>query len=143
MLVARLRSSASTCCSSSSSILRPPRAKSLIAVVLERVVARRDHHGRRVARPGELRDAGRRQDAGELDVGALGAEPGDERGLEQRTRAPRVATDDEGDVGPEHPRRGATERRDELGGQIAVRDTADAVGAEAQGHAWARAMGPR
>ena len=35
----------------------------------------------------------------------------------------------------EHPRRGAAERDDELGGELGVGDAADAVGAEAQRHA--------
>ena len=68
------------------------------------------------------------------DVGALGAEPGDERGLEHRARAAGVAPDDERLLGAEHAHRGAAERGDELGGELDVGDAAHAVGAEAQRH---------
>ena len=58
-------------------------------------------------------------------------EPAAQRGLDAGARLAGVAPDDER-VAAEHPRRGATERGDEVVGEISVGVAADAVGAEPQ-----------
>ena len=103
-------------------------------VVGVRVVTRRDDSPRRVAGSGEMRDGGRRHHTDEHDVGALGAQPRDERGFDHGPGPTGVATDDERLVGAEDAYRGAPECRDELGCQLAVRDAANAVGPEAKRH---------
>ena len=133
-MTASARSSSSTCSSSDSGILRPPAAKSLTPLSpyglwLAEITARG-----RAALTGDVGDAGRGEHPDEHDVGTLGAEPGHERGLEHRTRAPGVTPDDEGLVATEHAHRGAAERGDELGGELPVGNPAHPVGAEAQRH---------
>ena len=88
--------------------LAPAGREELDAVVAVRVVAGGDHRGGGAALTGDVGDAGRGEHPDEHDVGTLGAEPGHERGLEHRTRAPGVAPDDERLVATEHraPRRG-------------------------------------
>ena len=93
---------------------------------------------RRVEHLGEVRDAGGGEDADALDVRALAAQTGDERGLEQRPGTSRVAPDEERPVGAEHAGGGAAEGGHELGCEIAIGDPANSVGAEPQRHAAAR-----
>ena len=81
-------------------------------------------------RLGHRGHAGGRQHAEVDDVGPLRGQAGREGGLQQRARAPGVAADDEGRRG-QHTGRGAPEGERQLGGQLLVRDPADAVGAEA------------
>ena len=68
------------------------------------------------------------------DVGTLGAQARDQRGLEHRARAARVAADHERFVAAEHAHSGATERGDQLRGELHVGDAAHPVGAESQRH---------
>jgi len=51
---------------------------------------------------------------------------------EARPGTPRVARDHEGRGDAEDPYRGAAQRDDELGSEVGVRVTADAVGTEAE-----------
>ena len=99
--------------------LAPARGEELDAVVLERVVARRDHRRRGAALAREVRDAGRREHAGEDDVGTFGADARDQRGLDHRAGSAGVAADDERASAPRTRDRGATERGDELDGELA------------------------
>lgn len=114
--------------------LLPAGGEQLHAVVLETVVAGRDDGGGHPARRREERDRRSGDDAGELDVGAFGADAGDERGFDEWSGAPGVPSDHEGSVGAQHPGRGASERGHELGCQLAVRDPADAIGTESESH---------
>ena len=88
----------------------------------------------------EERDGGRRQDADRVAVGAGGEEPGDQRRLEQRAGAARVAPDDEPGAlravlglkrGGELP----PHTKGEVGREgLLVGDAADAVGPEQAHH---------
>ena len=100
-------SSCSTCISTDSGNFRPPAREQLDAVVGERVVAGRDHRTRRAPLTGE---APRRPGVGSTPASTTSAPsaqmPGDQRRLEHRTRAARVAADQERLVVPEDPDRG-------------------------------------
>ena len=112
--------------------LAAPGGEELDAVVLEGVVGRGDHR-RRVAvggrEPGHAR-RGQHADVGH--VGALGHEPGRQGGLQERTRDPGVAADQEAVAGQD-PGRGPAQGHDHLGGEVGVGDAANTVGTEPQG----------
>ncbi len=118
-------------------------AEQLDPVVGERVVGgREDGADVGAVLAHQHRDAGRRQDAGPQRDAAGRGDPGTEGVLEQRPRAARVPPDQHHRRAVGHPAlahvpdRGRPERQRELRAQgWAVRDTADAVGAEqAAGH---------
>ena len=102
----------------------------LDAVVLERVVARRDH-GSQVEpeAAGEERRRRGRQDAAGQDARAAAAGACGERRLEHRARAARVAQDKEAACS-QLGHGGATELEGERGGEHLARDTAYPVGSE-------------
>src|SRR5205809_5179952 len=121
--------------------LRALRGEQLDAVVLERVVRRAEDDaavGAELLR--EERDRRRREHADGVAVGAGGEQPRHERGLEQRPRQTRVASEHEPyAVGPVLD----LQRRDELASdperevgreRLLVGDAADPVGAEQTRH---------
>src|SRR5439155_24639651 len=121
--------------------LRALRGEQLDAVVLERVVGRAEHDSAVGAKPfREERDRRGREHADRVALGTGGQQPRHERGLEERSRQARVASDDKPHaVG----RVLAEERRDELtpdaerevGGEwVLVGDAANPVGAEQACH---------
>ena len=82
--------------STPSSSLRPVLVEDLQAVVVGRVVGRRDHDpGGEVAGPGEEREGRRRDAAGDPDVGAEARRAGRDRRDEHVAGAARVLADDE------------------------------------------------
>jgi hypothetical protein len=109
----------------------------LDAVVRHRVVRRGDHHaevGTEVA--DQERHRGRGQDPDAHRVGTGRGEPGDDRGLEHLAARSRITADD-GDRAAravalgEHPGGRGGKRHGELRGEeLAVGQSADAVGAE-------------
>ena len=112
----------------------------LDAVVWCGVVGRADDRaGNDVLGPGEVREARRRDMAGEQDVHADRAEPGRESALEHPAGAAGVAPDDHrvARTAEDVPGRPAQPQR-ELRRQVEVRDPADAIGAEEPGHGRAR-----
>ena len=118
--------------------LEPVRAEELDAVVGERVVRGRDD-GAEVAPCSRTSQAmpGRRQHAGAQRDAAGGRDAGAQRVLEHRSRAARVAPDDDERAVLRAPRSransadGAPERERELGpSSVAVGDATDAVRAE-------------
>ena len=110
--------------------LRPQAAEQFDAVVTEGVVRGRDDGTGHLAPLGHRGHTGGRQHAEVDDVGPLRGQAGREGGLEQRPRAPGVATDDEGGSGQDAGG-GATEGQRQLGGELLVRNPAHAIGAEA------------
>jgi len=60
--------------------------------------------------------------------------PAHESRLQERTGTTSVATQHERHVGPEDAGRGPAEGRDELRGELAIGDAANAVGSESQSH---------
>src|SRR5665213_944564 len=112
--------------------------KELDAVVRHRVVARRQHDsevGLQVS--SQIRNSGRRENAEPQHVDACTGQSGDDSSLEEFTRRARVATNDrewpmalEGSRVAEHMGCSNREFEGELGRQLLVRDTANAVGAK-------------
>ena len=103
----------------------------LHAVVGERVVRRGDHRPGDAVGGREPRHGRRGGHAQRRDVHALGRQPGDERGLEQRARQPRVPSDDEA-ITAEHPSGRPPERQHHLGGEVEVRHPPHPVRPELQ-----------
>ena len=117
--------------------LRAAGREELDAVVVERVVRRRDHRPHRTELLGDEGDHRRRHHTEPDDVDAFSGEAGAERGVEHRCGDAGVATDHDGRRGPvvgpidvQHPGRGAAQAECEFCGQFGVRDTTDAVGTE-------------
>ena len=117
-------------------------SKQLDPVVGPRVVARRDHQRGPARARREKRETGRRHDPRVAYGRATGMETGREVVAQARSRAARVATDEERQLGTEHRRRGTSERDDEIRGEVGVRVAADAVGTEAE-HGLPRAAAAR
>lgn len=114
----------------------------LDAVVRHRVVAGGQHHAEVGAqRAGEMRHRGGGQHADPQDVDARARQTGDDRGLQELARSPRVTTDHGHRAVPlerprlaEHMSRRHGESERELGRQIRVGDTSYAVRAEQSSH---------
>ena len=110
--------------------LGPQQAEQLDPVVAEGIVRGRNDGTGRPARRGHGGHARSGQHADVDDVGPLGGQAGGEGGLEERSRAAGVATDDEGRSGQDTSG-GAPEGQGQLGCQLFVRNPAHTVGAEA------------
>ena len=111
----RVASSASIAASTSSGSLRPPGANSFTPLSVHGLWLAEIDRGRRRRRA--ARGTRRRASAARRATHAstpFGREPGGERGLDARARLARVAADRRTRSGRSDPRRGPTERDDEL-----------------------------
>ncbi len=111
-------------------------AEDLDAVVGHRVVRGGDHHTEiGIICAGQVGDRGRREHTDPQRVDALAGQPGDDRGFQHFAAGPRIAPDHghaaagSGGTRQVPGRRGAQSER-QFGGQLAIGDATDAVGAE-------------
>ena len=116
-------------------------SEDLDAVVGHRVVRRRDHHPEvGVIRAGQVRHRGGGEHPDPQRVDPLTGQSGDDGGLEHLAAGPWIAAN-HGDPAAQFartrqaPRRRRTQRQRQLGGQLAIGDPANSVGAEKSTHA--------